>query len=86
METVRMKSQLALTDSQVVKVVKIALKYAELNKELQKKMMELRVKQMEEIKPLLTSEQLEKLNKPVMRVLVQNNNTNAAVPATIDAK
>jgi hypothetical protein len=85
-EVVRMKSQLALTDSQVVKVEKIALKYAELTEELQKKIMELRNQQTEEIKPLLTPEQLKKLNKPLMRAPVQNGNASAAEPKATEAK
>jgi periplasmic protein CpxP/Spy len=73
-ETEQAKDQLALSDSQVVKYGKIALKYAGLKadiwqnrptdrEEVRKKMNELDEKQKEEVKKIVTTDQFTKYEK-----------------------
>jgi hypothetical protein len=61
MEVNQMKQMLSLTDSQSVKYEAIALKYAVQRDELMKKLKDLRKQQYDDIKQILTPEQLKLL-------------------------
>jgi hypothetical protein len=64
LETEQMKTKLSLTDSQAVNYEKIILKYAAIQEELYKQLNEMQIAKNEELKRILTPEQLEQLNHP----------------------